>query len=178
MRCPGLKRQIAPNVRALKVIDKGQISKMSSFKVLATNHTSFTVSDMDRSIAFFRDGLGFEVTSRAPRDPALIQAITGVDGAELEIAFVRGPGHSLELIEYQKPDDKGQVMPRPCDTGFTHVAFDVDNIDAAIETAEEFAVKPIGQVVTIDKGPNAGGRVCYLRDPDGITIEFIEKLQK
>jgi catechol 2,3-dioxygenase-like lactoylglutathione lyase family enzyme len=148
---------------------------MTTFKVLATNHTSFTVSDLDRSLAFFRDGLGFEVTSRAPRDPALIQAITGVEGAELSIAFVRGPGHSLELIQYDGPADRGKVTSRPCDTGFAHLAYDVDNIDAAIATSANYGVRPIGQVTVIDKGPNAGGRVCYLRDQDGVTIEFIEK---
>jgi len=148
---------------------------MTTFKVLATNHTSFTVSDLDRSLAFFRDGLGFEVTSRAPRDPALIQAITGVEGAELSIAYVRGPGHSLELIQYDGPADKGMVTSRPCDTGFAHLAYDVDNIDAAIATSANYGVRPIGQVTVIDKGPNAGGRVCYLRDQDGVTIEFIEK---
>jgi catechol 2,3-dioxygenase-like lactoylglutathione lyase family enzyme len=148
---------------------------MTTFKVLATNHTSFTVSDLDRSLAFFRDGLGFEVTSRAPRDPALIQAITGVEGAELSIAYVRGPGHSLELIQYDGPADKGKVTSRPCDTGFAHLAYDVDNIDAAIATSANYGVRPIGQVTVIDKDPNAGGRVCYLRDQDGVTIEFIEK---
>ncbi len=148
---------------------------MPDFKVLSTNHTSFTVSDLDRSLAFFRDGLGFEVTSRAPRDPSLIQAITGVEGAELDIAYVRGPRHSLELIQYNSPADRGQVVSRPCDTGFAHVAYDVDNIDAAVATAARYEVRPIGQVTVIDKGPNAGGRVCYLRDPDGVTIEFIEK---
>ena len=148
---------------------------MSGFKVLATNHTSFTVSDLDRTLAFFRDGLGFEVTSKAPRDPALIQAITGVEGAELQIAYVRGPGHSLELIQYDSPADKGKVISRPCDTGFAHVAYDVDDIDAAIATAANYEVRPIGQVTVIDQGPNAGSRVCYLRDPDGVTIEFIEK---
>jgi catechol 2,3-dioxygenase-like lactoylglutathione lyase family enzyme len=148
---------------------------MTTFKVLATNHTSFTVSDLDRSLAFFRDGLGFEVTSRAPRDPALIQAITGVEGAELSIAFVRGPGHSLELIQYDGPADRGKVTSRPCDTGFAHLAYDVDNIDAAIATSANYGMRPIGQVTVIDKGPNAGGRVCYLRDQDGVTIEFIEK---
>ena len=35
-----------------------------AFKVTSTNHTSFTVSSLDRSIAFYRDALGFEVTSR------------------------------------------------------------------------------------------------------------------
>lgn len=148
---------------------------MPGFKVLATNHTSFTVSDLNRSLAFFRDGLGFEVTSVAPRDPALIQAITGVEGAALNIAYVRGPGHSLELIQYDSPADKGQVVARPCDTGFAHVAYDVDDIDAAVATAADYDVRPIGKVTVIDKGPNAGGRVCYLRDPDGVTIEFIER---
>jgi catechol 2,3-dioxygenase-like lactoylglutathione lyase family enzyme len=148
---------------------------MSEFKVLATNHTSFTVSDLDRSVAFFRDALGFEVTSRAPRDPKLIQSITGIEGADLEIAYVRGPGHSLELIEYQAPSDKGKVESRPCDTGFAHIAYDVDNIDAAVAASAPFDVLPIGDITVIDKGPNAGGRVCYLRDPDGVTIEYIEK---
>ena len=148
---------------------------MTTFKVIATNHTSFTVSDIDRSLAFFRDALGFEVTSTGPRSPSLIQAITGVEGAEVLIAYVRGPGHSIELIEYIKPETRSSVRPQPCDTGFSHIAYDVDDIDAAIKAARDHSVEPIGPVVAIDQGPNRGSRVAYLRDPDGITIEFIEK---
>ena len=37
-----------------------------SFRVLGTNHTSFTVSNLDRSIGFLRDCLGFDVISKAP----------------------------------------------------------------------------------------------------------------
>ena len=148
---------------------------MTTFKVIATNHTSFTVSDIDRSLAFFRDALGFEVTSKGPRSPSLIQAITGVEGAEVLIAYVRGPGHSIELIEYIKPETRSSVRPQPCDTGFSHIAYDVDDIDAAIQAARDHSVEPIGPVVAIDQGPNSGSRVAYLRDPDGITIEFIEK---
>ena len=148
---------------------------MTAFKIIATNHTSFTVSDLDRSLAFFRDALGFEVTSKGPRNPSLIQAITGVEGAEVLIAYVRGPGHSIELIEYIKPETRSSVRPQPCDTGFSHIAYDVDDIDAAIKAARDHSVEPIGPVVAIDQGPNRGSRVAYLRDPDGITIEFIEK---
>lgn len=148
---------------------------MSGFSVLRTNHTGIIVSDLDRSIAFFRDVLRFETTSRAPRDPALIRSITGVEGADVEIAYVRGPDHNLELIQYLAPADKGQVVARQCDTGFFHVAFDVDNIDAAVAAATEHGVRPVGNITVIDKGPNAGNRVCYLQDWDGATIEFIEK---
>ncbi len=148
---------------------------MNGFRVLATNHTSFTVSDLDRTCAFFTEALGFEVISKAPRNPALIESITGVEGADIMVAYVQMPGHRLELIEYLAPEGRGKVESRPCDTGFAHLAFDVDNLDAALAAAQVHSVRPIGEPTVIDKGPNTGNRVVYLRDPDGITIEFIEK---
>src|SRR5688572_408863 len=145
-----------------------------TFKVLGTNHTSFTVSNLDRTVGFFRDCLGFEVMSKAPRDPALVSRITGVEGADMMIAFLKAPGHTLELIEYRAPAVKGKVAARPCDTGFAHVAFNVDDAAAAVAAAERYGVKPIAPPVTIDQGPNKGRKVVYVRDWDGVTIEFIE----
>ena len=131
-----------------------------SFRVLGTNHTSFTVSDLERSIGFLRDCLGFELISKAPRNPRLVSQITGVEGADVMIAFVKAPGHTLELIEYRAPETKGRVKARPCDTGFAHVAFNVDDVPAAVEAAGHHGVKPIAPPVAIDQ--------------DGITIELIE----
>ena len=93
------------------------------------------------------------------------------------IAYVRGPDHSIELIEYLGPADRGQVESRPCDVGFAHLAYDVDDIDAAMAASAEHGFHPIGEVYVVDRGPNAGGKVVYLRDEDGVTIEFIEKAQ-
>lgn len=145
-----------------------------SFRILGTNHTSFTVSDLERSIAFLRDCLGFKVVSKAPRDPALVSRITGVAGADMMIAFVKAPGHTLELIEYRAPATKDKVSARPCDTGFAHVAFNVDDAQAAVDAASGYGVQAICAPVTIDQGPNKGRKVVYVRDWDGITFEFIE----
>lgn len=147
---------------------------MNGFQVLATNHTSFTVSDLDRTIAFFTEALGFEMLNRAPRDPKLVASITGIAGADIEVAYIQGPGHRLELIQYHGPADRGRVECRPCDAGFAHLAYDVDDMDAAVDAAAAHQVLPIGDITVIDKGPNAGRKVVYLRDPDGVTIEFIE----
>jgi catechol 2,3-dioxygenase-like lactoylglutathione lyase family enzyme len=149
-----------------------------SFRILGTNHTSFTVSNLERSIGFLRDCLGFEVISKAPRDPALVARITGVQGADMMIAFLKAPGHTLELIEYRAPASKGAVKARPCDTGFAHIAFNVDDATAAVAAVERYGVKPISPPVTIDQGPNQGRKVVYLRDWDGITIELIEVKSK
>ena len=143
-------------------------------RVLGTNHTSFTVTDLDRTVGFFRDCLGFQLLNRAPRDPEIVSKITGVEGADMEIAFLRGPGCTIELIEYKAPADRGRVEARPCDAGFAHMAFDVDDVDAAIAEAKKHRVEPIAPPVPINDGPNKGRRVVYLRDPDGVTIEFIE----
>ncbi len=144
--------------------------------ITATNHTSFTVANLDRSIALFRDGLGFELTSRAERDPASIQTITGVVGAEVEIAYLRRPDHVVELIEYRGPADRTTIEARPCDVGFAHIAFDVRNIDSAIAHLSRFGATPISPpYVNKTGGPNAGVRVSYLRTPDKVTIELIER---
>lgn len=148
---------------------------MAGFNVVATNHTSFTVSDLDRSLAFFCDGLGFELLSKAPRDPQAIQKITGVEGADIVVAYVQGPGHRIELIQYVGPAEREHVRPRPCDTGFAHIAFDVDDFDAALAAANAHDVRMIGSPHKPDAGPNKGRRVAYLQDRDGITIEFIER---
>jgi len=148
------------------------------FRVLGTNHTSFTVSSLDRSVVLFPDYLKFMLVSRAPRDPAVVQRITGVEGADMEIAFLKGPGHTVELIEYKAPANRGKVEARPCDTGFAHLALNVDDADAAVAEAALYQVKAISAPVPINAGPNKGRKVVYVRDWDGVTFEFIEVAAK
>lgn len=146
---------------------------MAAHRVLRTNHTSFTVSDLKRTLGYFREVLGFEVTSVAPREPGFIQAVTGVEGAGVLIGYVRGPDHSVELIEYTGPQDRGAVRPRPCDVGFAHLAYDVEGMDAMCQAFAAHGVYPIAPPVPITGGPNAGKQAIYLRDWDGLTIELI-----
>ncbi len=146
---------------------------MPTVQIESTNHTSFTVSNLERSLAYFRDALGFEVTSKGPRDPKMIQHITGVPEAGVIIAYVRGPGHNVELIEYTGPAQRERLRPRPCDVGFAHIAYNVNDVDAVIAASKPHGVLPIAPPVNVDQGPNQGKRAVYMRDPDGITIEFI-----
>jgi catechol 2,3-dioxygenase-like lactoylglutathione lyase family enzyme len=147
---------------------------MPDFEIRSFNHTAFTVSDLDEVIPFFRDLLGFELTSRAPRDPRLIQRMTAIGGADVEIAYVNGPAHRIELIEYKAPADRGVIVPRLCDSGAAHVALDVRGIEALVAASEAYGFTAVGEIIEIDAGPNQGSKVVYLRGPDGITVEYIE----
>ncbi|HEY49796.1 MAG TPA: bleomycin resistance protein [Dehalococcoidia bacterium] len=145
-----------------------------SFRVLGTNHTSFTVSNLDRTIAFFRDCLGFEVISKAPRELVLTERVTGIPGADIVVAYVRGPGHSLELIEFHGPASRGKVSCRACDTGAFHLAYGVDDLDGALQAFKEYEVLPVAAPITVDAGPNKGARIAFVRDWDGIMLELIQ----
>jgi catechol 2,3-dioxygenase-like lactoylglutathione lyase family enzyme len=87
---------------------------------------------------------------------------------------LKGYGHKIELLEYSAPDDRRHINLRPCDVGFVHVAFVVDNLDAVLNAIAASGWKAAGKPQTLKTGPNAGKRVVYIRDPDGTTIEFMQ----
>jgi catechol 2,3-dioxygenase-like lactoylglutathione lyase family enzyme len=146
----------------------------SPCRIIAADHTGITVSNLERSLAFWRDVLGFELSHRPHQTGELASEVTGVDGAEISIAVLKGYGHKIELLEYLGPADRKRIDLRPCDVGSVHVAFTVDNLDAILTTIARAGWKAAGKPQTITVGPNTGKRVVYVRDPDGSTIEFME----
>jgi glyoxylase I family protein len=145
------------------------------FRIIAADHTGITVSNLERSLAFWRDVLGFELSHRAHQTGELAAEITGIPGAEILIAVVKAPGHKIELLEYRAPADrKIRNDLRPCDVGSIHVALTVENLDAILEKIASSGWKAAGKPQTLAVGPNAGKRVVYVRDPDGTTIEFMQ----
>jgi catechol 2,3-dioxygenase-like lactoylglutathione lyase family enzyme len=145
------------------------------FRVIAADHTGITVSNLERSVAFWRDVLGFEPSHTAHQTGEMAEQITGVKGAELRLAVLKAPGgHKIELLEYLAPSDRKRVDLRPCDVGSVHVALTVDDLDAILERIAASGWKAAGEPQTLKSGPNAGKRVVYVRDPDGTTIEFMQ----
>jgi len=142
--------------------------------IRAVDHTGFTVSDLERSLAFWRDVLGFEFSHRAHHTGRLAAEVTGVAGAEISLAVVKAPGHKIELLQYHAPLERKKVALRPCDSGFAHVGLVVDDLDFVLQKIAESGWNAAGQPQTLTSGPNAGRRVIYVRDPDGMTIELIQ----
>jgi catechol 2,3-dioxygenase-like lactoylglutathione lyase family enzyme len=144
------------------------------FRIIATDHTGITVANLERSLAFWRDVLGFEPSHRAHHTGDLAGEVTGVPGAEILLAVLKGYGHKIELLEYLAPSDRKHVDFRPCDVGSVHVALTVDNLDAVLRAIAASGWKAAGKPQTLKTGPNAGKRVVYVRDPDGTIIEFMQ----
>src|SRR5881398_1980620 len=109
-------------------------SRSKPFHILAADHTGITVSNLERSLAFWRDVLGFEPSHTAHQSGEMAREITGVEGAEIKLAVVKTPGgHKIELLEYLAPSDRKRADVRPCDVGHIHVALVVDDLDVVLE---------------------------------------------
>ena len=146
-----------------------------SLPIISADHTGITVSNLERSLAFWRDVLGFELSHTAHQKGELAQEITGVEGAELKLAVLKTPGgHKIELLEYLTPADRKRANLRPCDVGSVHIALLVDDLDVVLEHIAASGWKAAGKPQTLTRGPNAGKRVVYVRDPDGTTIELMQ----
>ena len=144
-------------------------------QILRADHTGITVSNLEASLAFWRDVLGFEVSHAAHQEGELAQEITGVKGAEIKLVVLKAPGgHKIELLEYVAPADRKRANVRPCDVGFVHVALFVGDLDLVLERIAASGWKAAGKPQTLTRGPNAGKRVVYVSDPDGTTIEFMQ----
>jgi catechol 2,3-dioxygenase-like lactoylglutathione lyase family enzyme len=150
-------------------------SKNKSVHIIAVDHTGITVENLERSLAFWRDVLGFELSHTAHQTGELAKEITGVADAEIKLAVLKTPGgHKIELLEYLAPPDRKRTDARPCDVGHVHVALLVDDLDIVLDRIAASGWKAAGKSQTLKTGPNAGKRVVYVRDPDGTTIEFMQ----
>ena len=140
-------------------------------------HSCFTVSDLERSVAFYRDVLGLELvfTERSEASGDDRSQTLGVAKSRLKLAIFRVGDAQLELIEYITP--KGRPYDRQnCDIGTAHVAFKVDDIEAAYQALLARQVRFTGPPATIPAGPMQGWRWTYFFDPDGISLELIQPI--
>ena len=138
-------------------------------------HTGFTVSDIERSLVFYRDVLGLTLVKRQTGTAPYLATITGFEGVRLETAHLQpaAGGSMLELLQYVShpapPTDRATNRP-----GNGHLCFKVDDVRAACAELRRRGVTLISEPAEITAGAHAGGWGVYLRDPDGFTVELYQ----
>lgn len=140
----------------------------------AINHFSLTVSDLERSVAFYREKLGFEVVVRQEGDTNYLSPITGYPNVGIRMAQMQMPsGIRLELFQYTNPVGKPHD-PETYHPLSTHICFNVTDLGSLYERLQAAGVEFRSEPVVVSSGANKGGLCCYLRDPDGFSIELFQ----
>ena len=150
------------------------------------DHVGLTVPDLDAGVKFYAEVIGgVELYRMGPFDAAEMPAVAdgrdwteahiNVAGAKLMIAMLQvGPNLMLELFQYDRPADRRTTPPRNCDHGGHHVAFKVDDLDAAKAYLADHGCVVMDGPIVLDEGPCAGLRINYVLDPWGNQLELVE----
>ena len=154
---------------------------MNVWQLSDIHHLGMTVSDIQRSIAFYRDTLGMTLIGRREYVEAdYVAKQTGYEGVRLSVASFRvcpDSPNSLEVVQYlnhtAEPVDTSTNRP-----GGTHLCLLVDDLEAAYDHLQSQGVRFKSTPVEITAGPNRGGKVIYFFDPDNYVLEMFEPAKK
>ena len=141
------------------------------------HHTGFNVSDMERSLEFYRDLLGLEVTNDLVVEGEIFEQLTAQKNPRAHIVFL-GNGdsrHMLELIQWLSPVGEPTNLPATNGVGLSHLGLRVDNVDEFYNSLSARGVRFINPpAVREDAVYPRPQKLCLMKDPDGNVIELIE----
>ena len=120
-------------------------------------HTRYRVTDLEKTVAFYRDVLGLKEVRRQ------------TSGRGSQLVFFKAP-QSEEEIEICKFDQSGPVVVGP---DLTHLAFEVDDL-------AKFAQATAAKGYPLSDGPHKSdsGKIAFIDAPEGYEIELIERSAK
>lgn len=144
--------------------------------VRGIDHVGITVASLKAALHFYRDLLGLRVADEGEDSGPELDAITGLSGVRLRYAELDlGAGRLLEVIEFQPPGGRA-LAQSPRDPGASHLALRVDDVDALCERLVAAGVTVPGRPTTITApGAWLGARCVYVQDPDGRTVELVQR---
>ncbi len=138
------------------------------------SHLGICVSDLERSVRFYCDGLGFEpvASHQVGKEFAAVMELEGVD---LDSRMLSRDGMTVELLGYQAPKAFGDGDRRPMNQlGLTHLSLRVDDVDRVAAVIEDFGGTVVGPTRTTFDLSGVKLDFLYCTDPDGVRIELMD----
>lgn len=137
------------------------------------SHFGLCVSDLQRSLAFYRDVFGFRELSRLALDGAAAEKLLGLPGGKLQAVYLERDGTRIELLFYPDTTPAGREVPRPMNrVGLSHLSFRVCDLDATVAAVQAAG----GDCMYATRVDNEtwGTHAVFVLDPDGQRIELLQ----
>jgi len=146
----------------------------------ALHHVNLIVSDMEKTKAFYNGILGLPIALETVIEDAEFSRGVGLPNTKVIATFFQLPNNPglIETFQYVRPAD-GKPLPtdkKANDAGWTHICFQVDDVDQEVKALEGKGISFLSTPVTIAKThPQfAGVRFCYFLGPDREVIEILQ----
>ena len=137
-----------------------------------TSHIGLCVTDLERSLRFYCDGLGFtKVLSYELDDtmmPGLDKGLEVASPVAVTSQFIELDGLKIELLGYRSPAPSGRPSTSRGTVGMTHMSFYVDDVDVAAARLVD-----LGGTIIESTRVSLGIEIVFLADPDGSRVELM-----
>ena len=141
--------------------------------ISAIDHISYSVRDLDRSVAFYGQMFGFKVRRGFDTNAPLFAALTARPDAHLKMAIVYLGNTELGLYEQVHPRSQRTAAAEAIEVGASAIILKSDNVRGDYARLRSLGVvfrsPPTG-------GPDVGFLACQGYDPDGIVFELVERV--
>ena len=147
---------------------------MKAIGMKALRHTGIVVTDLQRSLEFYRDVLGLKPVIDFQLEGPFIDDLSAMNGVQLRmVKLVADDGGMVELLYYVSHPRTRTDDNELCEIGPTHVAFTVADVDRAYAQLSAAGV-PFNHPPIVS--PDGKAKVAFCRDPDGTFLELVEEL--
>ena len=141
------------------------------------SHIGLCVSNLEQSMRFYCEGLGFEPTETYTLDdtmlPGLAPSLEVASPVKVTSQFISLGDMKIELLHYAQPAAQGVPASSRGQLGFTHLSFYVDDVDVTAPLLVR-----LGGTIIDSTRANLGIDVVFLADPSGARIELMSPRPK
>jgi catechol 2,3-dioxygenase-like lactoylglutathione lyase family enzyme len=144
--------------------------------ISAIRHTGLVVADLERSLHFWCNVLGFKLVKQMDESGPHIDAMLGLRDVRVTTAKLAAPdGNLIELLHFLSHPDQPRWNGKPYSTGFTHIALTVEDLDKLV-------IRLTQEGVSFPAPPQCSSdgfvKVIYAQGPEGLLLELVEVLAK
>lgn len=141
----------------------------------AIRHIGIVISNLEKSLHFYRDILGLKVQKDMLEKGKFIDNISNLKNVKVRtIKMAADDNNLVELLWYKSHPKKPNKAKRICATGVSHIAFTVENIDHEYKKLKKKGIK---FHCPPQISPDRKAKVTFCRDPEENLIELVEELK-
>lgn len=137
-------------------------------------HVGIVVNDLEKSIHFWQELIGFKIVSDNIEPSPYIEELLSLNATNLRtVKFSDNNGFIVELLKFDPSSNESDWQGDLSTTGLTHIALTVENVEKLLKKLNEFSYTNLSKIM---KSPNGQVKVVFINGPENLKLEMVEVL--
>ena len=137
-------------------------------------HVGIVVNDLEKSIHFWQELIGFKIVSDNIEPSPYIEELLSLNATNLRtVKLSDNKGFIVELLKFDSSNKESDWQGDLSTTGLTHIALTVESVEQLVNKLNEFNYTSLSKIM---KSPNGQVKVVFINGPENLKLEMVEVL--